>query len=287
MATVRMNVERGSGEKATWFFLVSVVVSSGCGPVDPVRFVYCQDGVCTEASAARADSRKFHCERPYDYALTFDDGPSPNTEAVLEILDKHDIPATFFVLGNHLESQEQKRLARRIYDAGHQLANHAYDHRNLTTLEDEEILVQLARTRELLLGLVDGRIERESMYMRPPFGAVDERVSELLVRDGYTIVIWNGDRYDWNLGDTDGPVVVARVLQQFEFLDSVAAGPHLNRSILDLNHDRFLATVEALNTLIQAAKDKGYDFVTVKQCLDPTSLGFWGKLTRQILRAPN
>ena len=80
-------------------------------------------------------------------ALTFDDGPSPWTDAILDHLRRHDGHATFFVLGNELERDDRRQTLRRLVADGHELGNHTYSHPgDLAQLSDSRILDELSRT---------------------------------------------------------------------------------------------------------------------------------------------
>ena len=75
-------------------------------------------------------------------AITFDDGPDPaNTPRILDILKREQAPATFFLIG--LEVQKFPWIAQRVYQEGHAIGNHAYSHRQLTLLSDDQIRTEI------------------------------------------------------------------------------------------------------------------------------------------------
>ena len=84
---------------------------------------------------------------PKYIALTFDDGPNNEfTPQLLDILAKHDVKATFFVMGAYVD--EYPEVARRIVNDGHMIGNHTYNHPDLSTLEAEDVLTQFLWTQE-------------------------------------------------------------------------------------------------------------------------------------------
>ncbi|WTW93244.1 polysaccharide deacetylase family protein [Streptomycetaceae bacterium NBC_01309] len=123
-------------------------------------------------------------ERP-TVALTFDDGPDPEwTPRVLDILARHRIPATFFLLGGH--ATDHPGLARRIADAGHEIGNHTWDHPNLTRTTPEGIEAQLERTQNAL-ARITGQTPR---LFRPPYGHIDPPGLLAAARIECDIALW-------------------------------------------------------------------------------------------------
>jgi len=125
----------------------------------------------------------------YEVALTFDDGPDPErTPRVLEILERHDARATFFMLGEH--AQKHPELVRRVAEAGHAIGNHTWDHRSMPGLGAAEQRHQLRRCQEAIQpwGL---------KFFRPPrsLQTIQSYVTTRLA--GYTIVAWTANVEDW------------------------------------------------------------------------------------------
>ena len=84
-------------------------------------------------------------------ALTFDDGPSPWTEPILDHLNRYDGHATFFVLGNELDSDDRQRTLGRLVEESHEIGNHTFSHPgDLAELDDAVILDELGRTTSLI-----------------------------------------------------------------------------------------------------------------------------------------
>lgn len=181
---------------------------------------------------------------PYDrsplIALTFDDGPNDvYTPQLLDVLAKHDVKATFFVMGAYVD--EYPEVARRIVEEGHIIANHTYSHPDLSTSTDEEVLLQFEWAQE---SIEDATGIIPDMY-RLPFGAGGKRVIDLM--SDMTSILWNIDSYDWESGDVD--VIYETIMNQLQ-----------HHSLL-LMHDTHQATPDTIDRLIPILKEQGYSFV--------------------------
>jgi len=190
-------------------------------------------------------------------ALTFDAGSDAgHTQVILDILAEHEIRATFFFTGAWLDSYPE--LGRAVAAAGHALGNHTYTHPHLTELTDAEVRRELAdtdaRAREAL-----GR-SLEPLF-RPPFGEYDDRVAELVAREGYRyIVMWTVDSLDWKM--IPPGELIERVL------DGVLPG-----AIVLMHVGSRTYTPEALPGIISRLSDSGYRFVTLPELLDELPAG--------------
>lgn len=238
-------------------------------------FSYCSDGECVTTNRLTLNrvrgvpiDTRFSCSGDRSYALTFDDGPSANFPDLLEILKRHGIKATFFVVGANLEDPESRRWLTAAYESGHAIANHTYSHADLTKLTTDEIVEELERTRDLIVEVLgpSPRLQRSTSVVRPPFGYLDESTNQALRRNGFTAVLWNGDRYDWKHNDKQ--LIVDRIVQQLDYAaEQHRLGVGVSRSILDLNHDASSATIAAIDEVIPVIERYGYQFVTVERCL--------------------
>ncbi len=185
------------------------------------------------------------CGKVTCLALTFDDGPNPvTTPEVLDVLERQDVPATFFVVGSRVAGQE--KLLRRMFYDGNEIGNHSWSHPDLTTLTNDQILDQVNRTQAAVItaGLP------APVLFRPPYGAVDATVRSTIPM---TIAMWNGDPLDWKEKD---PMKVK---------DSIVSQAKPG-GVLDM-HDIYGITAEALGPAIDELKTK-YTFVTFSQLFD-------------------
>ncbi|MGA0093382.1 MAG: polysaccharide deacetylase family protein [Chthoniobacterales bacterium] len=195
-----------------------------------------------------AQHNKVPMSRPI-VALTFDDGPHPElTPRLLDILRHNGVRATFYVVGRNVAAHPE--IARRIVAEGHEIANHTYNHPSLTSLGASGIQRELASTTQI----IEQTTGRRPTNMRPPYGAINERVRATILRDfGLDIIMWSCDPLDWK---RPGAEVVRRRL-----VEGAEPGGIL------LAHDIHAGTIEAVPGVIRDLKAKGYGFATVSQLL--------------------
>ncbi len=174
-------------------------------------------------------------------AFTFDDGPNTElTPVVLDILAKHGIKTTFFVIGSEIDGDEA--IIQRMVAEGHQVQNHTWNHPYLTQLSDEEVLRQLDQTSAAIVAAG----APTPVYVRPPYGDYTPHVLDLIESRGMTAVTWTNalDIRDW-----DG-------LSSAEIIDRVIT--NLEPGGVVLLHDIQPNTVAALPDLINAVHQQGY-----------------------------
>jgi peptidoglycan/xylan/chitin deacetylase (PgdA/CDA1 family)/spore germination protein YaaH len=191
-------------------------------------------------------------------SITFDDGPDPRwTPQILDILKKHGVHATFFVVGQQAELYPG--IVQRMVAEGHEIGNHSFTHPNLAEQPERIIELQLNATQRLLEALTG----RSTILFRPPFNA-DSRPSKLEELKpikvaqslGYLTVLENIDPRDWMRPDAN------------ELLRRVKAARADGKVILlhDGGGDR-RTTVEALPALIDYLKERGDRIVTIGELL--------------------
>jgi peptidoglycan/xylan/chitin deacetylase (PgdA/CDA1 family) len=136
--------------------------------------------------------------RPGELALTFDDGPNPAwTPKLLDVLARHGVHATFFMLGSR--AQAQPALVRRMASEGHLLGNHSWDHPNLAYTGTAKVVEELRKTKDA----IEQAAGVEVRYFRPPFGARRPAVFRIARRLGMTTVLWNAMTSDWSEQSVD------------------------------------------------------------------------------------
>jgi len=127
--------------------------------------------------------------------LTFDDGPHPtSTSLILDILAEAKVSAVFFIVGARLKSSICRSLARRAVAAGHVLGNHTFSHPKLVGKQLSEVRQELQRTHDLICECAGSCV-----VFRPPYGAMDQGVTDIATEMGYKILNWNVDSLDWKL----------------------------------------------------------------------------------------
>ncbi len=187
-------------------------------------------------------------------ALTYDDGPNdPHTLKLLDVLAKHGVQATFFMIGRYV--QKQPEIARAVAQAGHVIGNHTFSHPLL-------IFESAARTRSQLVDCqqaLDSAIGEHSNLFRPPFGGRRPATLRAARSLGLETVMWNVTGYDWNA--PPAAIIERKVVQQIRGGDVVLLHDGGHRAI---GADR-AQTVIATDNLIRRYKDQGYEFVTVEE----------------------
>ncbi|RKZ17237.1 polysaccharide deacetylase family protein [bacterium] len=192
-------------------------------------------------------------ERDHTIALTFDDGPNPrNTPALLDLLDRKKVPATFFVLGKRLNRFGE--ISRRAHDAGHEIESHGYWHLPLPLMPNSMLRREIRRTGEA----IEKWTGRRPRFFRPPMGWFSHRCLRVLEDEGYQAVIGNIHPEDSRRPDPE--VVLDRIRQR------IAPG-----SIIILHDGGWRATVdrsptiEAVDRLTDELGGAGYRFVTLEE----------------------
>ncbi|QGM31962.1 polysaccharide deacetylase family protein [Bacillus sp. N3536] len=184
-------------------------------------------------------------------ALTFDDGPNKSsTSAILDILNKHKIKATFFVLGNRVEKYPD--IIKREYEEGHEIGIHTWSHPILTKLSIKEIEKEILSTSNELIKITG---EAPSL-VRPPYGAYNQDVKAAV---NNPLVLWSVDTLDWK---TKNPASILQMVKK-----STCDG-----SII-LMHDIYETTAASLEGVINYLTKQGYEFVTVSELLNLNAPG--------------
>jgi peptidoglycan/xylan/chitin deacetylase (PgdA/CDA1 family) len=182
-------------------------------------------------------------------ALTFDDGPSPFTPKILDMLKAEKVPATFFVIGSQIAGNEQD--LRRELDEGHAIGNHTYTHID-TSGAGPEVAAQLDRTTAAIKKATDFT----PCLFRPPYGAKSSASIALTARKGMQSVLWDVDTSDY-----ERPA-------SFDITQRVLSG--VRPGSIVLMHDGGGPrdqTLGALPEVIKGLKAKGYSFVTLSKLL--------------------
>jgi peptidoglycan-N-acetylglucosamine deacetylase len=189
-------------------------------------------------------------------ALTYDDGPNdPHTPRLLDVLSKHNINATFFLIGRYV--RQRPEIARQIVRAGHTVGNHTFTHPLLTFKSETEIRQQLSDCRAAL----EDAIGAHSNLFRPPFGGRRPAVLRLARELGLQPVMWSVTGYDWSA--PPAAVIERKVAKQIRGGDVIL--------LHDGGHNQMGAdrsqTIIATDHLIARQKSQGYDFVTIPRMM--------------------
>lgn len=131
-------------------------------------------------------------------ALTFDDGPDPSiTPKILDILKKHKIKATFFVVGKN--ARDYPDVLKRIYQEGHLVGNHSYNHNYQMFNFPSKILNDVEHTNEIIYQVIG----QYPVFYRPPFGLRTFWGARILKKNNFKIITWDNMTNDyWNINPT-------------------------------------------------------------------------------------
>nr|WP_264989563.1 polysaccharide deacetylase family protein [Lysinibacillus sp. KH24] len=190
-------------------------------------------------------------------ALTFDDGPHPQyTAAILDVLAKYDIKATFFIIGKNAEKYPSMIL--RSYSEGHELANHTYSHPFKISMA--ELREELRQTNEVIYSITGF----SPTLFRPVGGNYTDQMINVAVEDGYKVVMWSWhqDTLDWKQPG------VEKIAQKV--LKGASPGDVI------LFHDgggNRTQTIQALEKIIPTLQKQGYTFVTMSELIEHREQG--------------
>ena len=192
-------------------------------------------------------------------ALTYDDGPNdPHTLRLLDVLARHDVQATFFLIGRYV--QQRPDIVRAIVNSGHIVGNHTFTHPLLTLKSPAQVHKELIDCR----AAIQDAIGSHSNLFRPPFGGRRPAVLRIARHLGLEPIMWNVTGFDWNAPPSS--VIERKVAKQMRGGDVILLhdGGHKQ-----MGADRS-QTVVATEHLISRYKSEGYEFVTIQHMLEGT-----------------
>lgn len=175
-------------------------------------------------------------------ALTFDDGPGPYTDRLLDCLKKNQSVATFFLVGRSIPNY--KGTVKKMYELGCEIGNHTWDHPQLTSLSASGIQSQLDNTNSQIRAITG----HNATLVRPPYGAYNSSVA---ANANAPLILWSIDTLDWKTRNAQNTINVV--------MNEVKDG-----SVI-LMHDIHSPSVDAAEILIPKLIDAGYQLVTVSE----------------------
>jgi len=187
-------------------------------------------------------------------ALTFDDGPGPYTDRLLQILQDNDAKATFFLIGNKVAANPAG--AKRIADAGMEIGSHTWEHPNMTTIPAEDIAGQFARANDAITAATG----RTPALWRPAGGLSNDAVRQTAGKFGLAEILWDVIPFDW-ANDSNTAATRALLMSQ------------IKPGSVVLFHDTYSSTVDLVYQFIPVLKANGYRLVTVSELLGPRAPG--------------
>jgi peptidoglycan-N-acetylglucosamine deacetylase len=182
-------------------------------------------------------------------SLSFDDGPQEQyTRDVLSILKEHNVPATFFCIGENITNNPD--LLKKIHNDGHIIGNHSYTHHTWFDLfSKNHIQDELQQTNDVVRQLLDIQLK----WFRPPYGVTNPLLSRVVKNMGFITIGWSIRSYDTMAKDS---VLLLNKMKRL-----------LKPGAIILFHDKCLSTVTMLPMFLQYVKDEGYEIVPMDKLL--------------------
>lgn len=179
-------------------------------------------------------------------AITFDDGPNPQTTpGLIEMLKEKGVKATFFMVGYNISAFPS--VVKNVYDNGHDIGIHSSKHSNYSLMKSDEVIEDIDKCSDMLYKI----IKKRPYLVRPPYGSI--KIDEINTKD-YFFVNWNVDTLDWK---SESPEQIAE-----SALKSIRSG-----SII-LLHDIYQTSCDAAGLIIDKLLEDGYRFVTISEFYD-------------------
>ena len=200
----------------------------------------------------RADS--LSCAVVKCVALTFDDGPGPFDERLLQILKDNDAKATFFLIGNKVAANPAG--AKRIADAGMEIGSHTWEHPNMATIPTDDIAGQFSKANDAIAAATG----RTPTLYRPAGGLSTETVRQTAAQFGLAEILWDVIPFDWA---NDSNTAATRYMLM----------TYIKPGSVVLFHDTYSSTVDLVYQFIPVLKANGYRLVTVSELIGSRAPG--------------
>lgn len=175
-------------------------------------------------------------------AFTFDDGPSYNTSAVIDVLAKYNVTATFFLTGKNIEGNE--KIVKKLSDNNMEIGNHTYNHLLLTKYKEEKIKEEIDKTNNLIYNITNSY----PTLLRTSYGSVNKIIKKV---SNMPIIIWNIDTLDWKYKNSNN--IANKILNKAKDGDII------------LMHDIYKSTLNSLDIVIPKLLENNYQIVSVSE----------------------
>ena len=196
---------------------------------------------------------KAYCNNPFEteqnIAITFDDGPSPNTLLVLDLLKKYEVKATFFCIGKNIEKHPE--LLTKIIQKGHIVGNHSFSHsRFFDFFRKKRVLQEIENTNELIQKITGKKVR----FFRPPYGVTNPSIRKALEVTKHQVI-------GWNIRSMDGLIKSESIIYN-RIINRISPGAII------LMHDTTLQSVNVLEKVLLFLKENKYKVVSLEQLLN-------------------
>lgn len=165
---------------------------------------------------------------------------------MLNIMKDRDIKATFFVTGYWAKKNQD--LLRKISEMGHEIGNHGYSHHHPKQLSQNELIELIKKNEELIYQICSKR----SKLFAPPYGEVDERISNVAKNIGYDTIMWSADTIDWQRPAPE--IIVQRAVNKID-----------DGGIILMHPTK--PSLAALDNIIRTLENRGFNFVTISELI--------------------
>ncbi|SKA98902.1 polysaccharide deacetylase family protein [Sporosarcina newyorkensis] len=179
--------------------------------------------------------------------LTFDDGPSKLTDEFLNVLQEHDVKATFFMQGKNLKKEYLQESVKRAVKERHYIGAHSMTHDFKKLYKENQFVPEMRETLELIRDITG----ESPQLVRPPYGSApglkNEQIRQQLVDAEIKVWDWTIDSQDWKLKDNPNQII-----------ENIKLGTKDEKEIV-LMHEK-TQTLAALPEVIKFYKEQGYQF---------------------------
>lgn len=175
-------------------------------------------------------------------AITYDDGPGKYTGKILNVLEKYDAHATFFVVGRNAANNPS--TLKRAFELGCEIGNHSYSHPYLTRLTSSELSAEISKTDKA----VKKAIGVTPTLIRPPYGSHSEKVRS---RVSKSFILWSVDTLDWEHRSASKNLACIK--------------KNVRDGSIVLMHDIHKSTADSAESIVSYLTNKGYQLVTVSE----------------------
>ncbi|MBC5837343.1 polysaccharide deacetylase family protein [Flavobacterium muglaense] len=194
-----------------------------------------------------------YCSNPLEtekkIAITFDDGPSPNTTLILEVLEKYQVKAAFFCIGQQVEKHPE--IVRKLISENHIIANHSYEHSSFFDfLRRDSVIEELRKTD----ALIEKYLGKKPQFFRPPYGVTNPSIRRALEVTKHKVI-------GWNIRSLDGIIKNEKFIYK-RIIKRVKPGAII------LMHDTTFETVQVLEQLLLFLEKNKYEVVPIDQLLN-------------------
>ena len=210
--------------------------------------------IAEPASGFHQGLNEFYYKRNSDkkIALTFDDGPHPRyTQKIIDILDKYNAKATFFIIGENIEYYGDVLL--KIIENGHEIGNHTFSHENIKNKTEDEIIAEI----EACNSAIYDKCGLKTKLFRPPGGIMaDICISKTDILSDYDIIYWSIDTLDW--AHESPQKISENVIKNIKSGDIILMHDYIGQNS---------PTPEALEIMLPKLIAEGYEFITVSELI--------------------